>query len=51
MRYSTVPAINLEAHIQRNRELISKLPQRSYQPVGVWHDGRWIQNPELAPSV
>lgn len=26
MRYSTVPAINLEAHVARNRELISKLP-------------------------
>ena len=27
MRYSTVPAINLEAHVARNRELISKLPE------------------------
>ena len=27
MRYSTVPAINLEAHIARNRELINKLPE------------------------
>ena len=27
MRYSTVPAINLEAHAARNRELISKLPE------------------------
>ncbi len=27
MRYSTVPAINLEAHVARNRELITALPQ------------------------
>ena len=26
MRYSTVPAINLEAHVARNRELIQALP-------------------------
>ena len=26
MRYSTIPAINLEAHITRNRELIKALP-------------------------
>ena len=26
MRYSTVPAINLEAHIARSRELIQALP-------------------------
>ena len=28
MRYSTVPAINLEAHVARNRELIQALPER-----------------------
>lgn len=26
MRYSTVPAINFEAHVARNRELIQALP-------------------------
>lgn len=26
MRYSTVPAIDLEAYVARNRELITKLP-------------------------
>ena len=29
MRYSTVPAINLEAHVARNRELIQALPDAS----------------------
>ena len=27
MRYSTVPAINFEAHVARNRELIAELPE------------------------
>ena len=27
MRYSTVPAINFEAHVARNRELIQALPE------------------------
>ena len=35
MRYSTVPAINLEAHVARNRELISKLPE-GYQMTWTW---------------
>ena len=27
MRYSTVPAINLEQHVARNAELIAQLPE------------------------
>ena len=49
MRYSTVPAINLEAHVARNREIISNAVT---VPAGgpryrVWHDGQWIVNPDL----
>ena len=35
MRYSTVPAINLEQHVSRNRELISALPV-GYQMTWTW---------------
>ena len=35
MRYSTVPAINLEAHVARNRELITQLPT-GYQMQWTW---------------
>ena len=49
MRYSTVPAINFEAHVQRNRELISNCrhgsPPGSGTRYRVWHDGQWIVNP------
>ena len=49
MRYSTVPAINLEQHIARNREIIRDAVT---VPAGgpryrVWHDGQWIVNPQL----
>ena len=49
MRYSTVPAINLEAHVARNRELIQALPPRKISgDQCVWSEGRWISNPELS---
>ena len=36
MRYSTVPAIDFEAHVARNRELIKALPNPvTYGPR--WH--------------
>ena len=40
MRYSTVPAINLEAHVARNRELIKDLPKPAPRER-VWYNGRW----------
>ena len=47
MRYSTVPAINLQAHIDRNREIIAKLPQPK-QSVRVWNPQKlryvWVTN-------
>ena len=49
MRYSTVPAINLEAHIQRNREIIRNAPTCAAggPRYRVWSDGQWIVNPNL----
>ena len=49
MRYSTVPAIDFEAHVARNREIIKDAVT---VPAGgpryrVWHDGQWIVNPDL----
>ena len=35
MRYSTVPAINLNALVENNRKIIAKLPQPK-QTVRVW---------------
>ena len=42
MRYSTVPAINLEAHVARNRELIKDLPRPTYL---------WVWNPSTLSYV
>ena len=39
MRYSTVPAINLEAHIARNRELIMAKPTK-LKASRVWNPER-----------
>ena len=36
MRYSTVPAINFEALVARNREIISNLPQQPAKAAKVW---------------
>ena len=36
MRYSTVPAINLAAHVERNREIIARLPQPKATSAKVW---------------
>jgi len=47
MRYSTVPAINLEAHVARNRSIIrnaKSLPE-SFTQHKLWADGKWIINP------
>ncbi len=43
MRYSTVPAIDLDQHVARNRELISALPPRkpsvlTWNPKTLKHD-------------
>ena len=43
MRYSTVPAINFEAHVARNRELIQALPEslenyRTWNPTTLRYD-------------
>ena len=46
MRYSTVPAINLEQHVARNRELIANAPAPAPR-YRVWSDGQWIVNPQL----
>ena len=47
MRYSTVPAINLEQHIQRNREIIRNCRTNFNVRYRVWSDGQWIVNPIL----
>tara|TARA_B100001063_G_scaffold82436_1_gene76835 strand:- start:3025 stop:3201 length:177 start_codon:yes stop_codon:yes gene_type:complete len=39
MRHSTVPAIDLEAHVARNREIIRNLPQ-PVEHVGTWSPSR-----------
>ena len=36
MRFSSVPAINLTAHVERNREIIAKLPQPTVKACKVW---------------
>ena len=52
MRYSTVPAIDLEAHIARNREIIrnARTNVDAFTRYRVWHDGQWIVNPILRAS-
>ena len=51
MRYSTVPAINFEAHVARNRELIQRLPQ-AYPATKVWDPATlsYVFNPALASA-
>ena len=39
MRFSTVKAIDLDAHVARNRELIRNLPQ-PVEHVGTWSPSR-----------
>ena len=46
MRYSTTKAIDLDAMIARNREIIATLPACDQRHL-VWSDGEWIVNPEL----
>jgi len=46
MRYSTVPAINLEAHVARNRELIQALPTTTREQM-VWNPTQLRFVPEL----
>ena len=51
MRYSTVPAIDADALIARNRDIIANAVTI---PAGgpryrVWSDGQWIVNPEIQP--
>ena len=46
MRYSTVPAINLEAHVARNRELIKALPAEVKQQM-VWNPAQLRFVPQL----
>ena len=36
MRFSSVPSINLAAHVERNREIISRLPQPKATATKVW---------------
>lgn len=36
MRYSTVPAIDFEAHVARNREIIRDLPRKVKEQM-VWN--------------
>ena len=36
MRYSTVPAINFEALVVRNREIIANLPQQTVKVSKAW---------------
>ena len=46
MRYSTVPAINLEQHVARNRELIQALPTTTREQM-VWNPTQLRFVPEL----
>ena len=46
MRYSTVPAIDLEAHVTRNRELIQALPTEVKQQM-VWNPTQLRFVPQL----
>jgi len=46
MRYSTVPAINLEAHAARNRELIQALPTQIKDQM-VWNPAQLRYVPQL----
>ena len=46
MRYSTVPAINFEAHVARNRELIQALPTTTKQQM-VWNPTQLRYVPQL----
>ena len=48
MRYSTVPAINLEAMVARNRELIANKPQpvanfRTWNPERLRYDFSFVK--------
>ena len=50
MRYSTVPAIDADALIAHNRELLLNAPFNKISHINtthpvVWHDGQWIVNP------
>ena len=47
MRYSTVPAIDFEAHVARNREIIRNARSlvNSHTRYRIWSDGQWIVNP------
>ena len=47
MRYSTVPAIDFDAHVNRNRAIIRNARTLLDESVKyrVWHDGEWIVNP------